>query len=222
MALLKDVRLLLIIATAILCLIALKMCSTEYATDVSSTNGVVTDAKTLASTDIDKETSEEGSEGEQNSQQSEADSAIAKVAEVATEKDAPEPIEPEPVEPEPVEPEPVEAEQVAKEQVTDTEEVDVEVAEADNAEENVTAENGNATDNTATAEAGAAAEVVAIDRTSADIQVEVKKIVFRDAANTGQDIPNLKADINSVKNGMRQYSEKAEVARTLLDKITGG
>ncbi len=208
MALLKDVRLLLIIGTAILCLMALKMCSTEYPADVSSADGVATDAKTVVG-----DAGKGASESDQKSEESEADSAIAKVAVVATEEAAPEQVE---------------QEQVATEQVVTPEKADVEVADAaagntqETTKANVVAENNTAADDTSTAEAVPAFEVVAIDRTSADIPVEVKKIVLRDAADTGQDITDLKADLNSVKNGMRQYNEKAEVARTLLEKITGG
>ncbi len=52
--------------------------------------------------------------------------------------------------------------------------------------------------------------------------ISVSPIVLKDAAASGDFLPDLKTDIGSVQDGLNQYEEKLGVAKSLLEKLKGG
>lgn len=223
MTLLKDVRLLLIIGLAILCLIALKMCASTYepmsTTDTSTTDtssaGVVAESaekdSEAATVTAEESATAEATEKTEQVAESEEVTETAEVAETAENSTA----------------------AVSDEAETVVEEIV--------SEEAIAASAGDLTaDGAATEEASAEVasteaaptEDAAAEPVTAQIQsvvpvvepvvaADVEPIILRDLSASGEFMPDFNADVESVQDGLTQYSDKLEAAKTLLDKLKG-
>jgi len=239
MTLLKDVRLLLIIGLAILCLLALRLCSSEY------------DTGTAGTTETDAETTAVANNGESGDQQNlvagadasdeapasddTAKSDEAAEAEVVAESD------------EAAETESAEETEAAKESEATAEDANAEEtataeetaeAEGDSAaaesteNESDTAKDAEASESGSDEAAASDDESAASDSDSSaqtfevvpsaigdPTETSIEMIELNAPAGSGELIPDLQADIESVKDGMLKYNGKLDLIDTIIEKV---
>lgn len=211
MALLKDVRLLLIIGLAILCLIALKMCSTAYVDESLAVNGAdskngVAAVEKISATVGENETSESA---DSITDTSTADTSTNST-QTATTTEQVEVVADKAVQ---------EATAVVANQEPEEPKAEV-VAAVTQAAPSATEATPTAAVEASTASASDSATITASPVAQGAMEsVVVEKINLRKKADTGSFFTDFKTDISSVENGMYQYRTKVERAQGLMDKI---
>lgn len=210
MTLLKDVRFLLIIGLAILCLMALKMCSDPNEGQVTAVNELKSEenasAEKVAEADAGSAAAVETTDADKTTVEAAQEATAKEVTETTAQTNVTE--------------ETTEAVAVASTAVESA--VEEDAAKAEPAAETESAAQATETLETETAAADEGNTDTAVVSDSSSVVYQVEPIVIRDAAASGNFVPDLKTDISSVKNGMHQYGTKLEHIKALLNKLNPG
>jgi hypothetical protein len=207
MALLRDIRLVLIIGLAIICLLALRLCSSEYqpvAVAPVDTGGSVAEQETQAETDTSEPAGEVDAQAEENAAQESG--VVAAEQSSVEESTMAEAAESEQSQPE---------QSASAEQATDK--------DTESATDSSDAQASGDVDTVASAQSAGQEQIEpvdivpsAIDETAA---TPLKRIVIQAPASSGEFIPDLKTDIDSVQDGMTQYNEKLELIDNIINRV---
>lgn len=279
MSLLKDVRLILIIALAVMCLVALKLCSTEYSSGVatqaadssnaesqgsakvqasdSDVAGIATDVAEKPEADelvvADEQSADEATAGAEsiaddatagpaseesveatenavdavvetaveNNDEATVEAAVEEVPEVSAEASAEAATEDASLD------DPVVAETEAESADSTSVESVAETAEVVVADDAVTdqapataAEVAATEDPDATGEVATGGNLSALGIPKSE-SISVEALELGEKSATGELLTDFKADIETVREGLKGYSQKLDSAQSLFDSVSG-
>lgn len=242
MTLLRDMRLLLIVGLAILCLLALRLCSSEYQPDtigsVTKTETAVTDSTSSSDTQTDTQGIVSSAKSDQSGDAANISEESEEVSDSDTAAESTDSVEQQPTQEEPlnataetggdtgvsVEEQSAETgvEDTVAAEATEREAADT---ESGNNDQSTLDESSNAADSS-----GDLSESPIVESVSVPVEVvpsaigeftpsEVKRIVINAPAESGALITDMKSDIDAMKDGVQQYNEKLELIESLIDKV---
>ncbi len=240
MTLLKDIRLLLIIGLAILCLLALRLCSSEYQPQTAARDGTLvnsgqTDVAENATEETQQEetqqsesTAETETQGIVSNQQASDESTVVTDENTATDAGSDEAeSKADEAEAEDTKDDSAEAtgtsdtDSATETEATSTETETEETAAAEeSATEDAATTNTEATQNSQDSAAVAATTEYEVVPSTIEADggagAEVVSIVIRERSADG----DLQTDIDTIQDGLDQYGEKLGVVKTLIESLS--